>query len=203
MAAINFFADTEHVQNLNGSGLGFFGTTFGNSVAVGAYQETTYVTDGNGTIEGPQVNNTLWTHPGSGSVNGAGSDDLTHMTNRLATLNVRFTHGSAIRTQNAKWRVFDRSSINNDPSGVTCACAEIIHPNPTAGAGGSGDSTWNFPTGSSVIMDLAASPGQSGLSPNGLSTIDARHDWYVALSASPDSIGSKTQFGGYFEVEYL
>jgi|TARA_B100000085_G_scaffold158971_1_gene144521 hypothetical protein len=30
-----------------------------------------------------------------------------------------------------------------------------------------------------------------------------RHDWYVALSASPDSIGSKTDFGLYFTLEYL
>ena len=31
----------------------------------------------------------------------------------------------------------------------------------------------------------------------------ARHDWYAALSASPHSIGSKTQYGLYFTVEYL
>ena len=30
-----------------------------------------------------------------------------------------------------------------------------------------------------------------------------RHDWYVALSASPESIGSKTDFGLYFTLEYL
>jgi len=30
-----------------------------------------------------------------------------------------------------------------------------------------------------------------------------RHDWYVGLSASPDSIGSKTDFGLYFTLEYL
>ena len=30
-----------------------------------------------------------------------------------------------------------------------------------------------------------------------------QHDWYVALSASPESIGSKTDFGLYFTLEYL
>lgn len=203
MATISFFADTEAVQNLNGSGLGFFGSSFGNSVAVGAYQTTTYITDGNGTIEGPQVNNIQWKHPGSGAVNGGASDDLQHIPNRLATLNIRFTHGSAVRTQNVKFRVFDRSSINNDPSGVTCAVAELIHPTVSAGPGGSGDSLWEFPTGSSVIMSLVASPGMSGLRPNGPSTSADRHDWYLAISASPDSIGSKTQFAGYVELEYL
>jgi hypothetical protein len=40
-------------------------------------------------------------------------------------------------------------------------------------------------------MPLVASPGTSGFSPNGVGTIDTQHDWYVALSASPDSVGSK------------
>ena len=30
-----------------------------------------------------------------------------------------------------------------------------------------------------------------------------RHDWYINLSASPQSIGSKTDFGLYFTLEYL
>jgi len=74
-------------------------------------------------------------------------------------------------------------------------------------------------------MSLTESPGVSGL--NGSSDTDQaaynagtldntlpytfqdnghqslRHDWYLALSASPDEIGSKTDFGLYFTVEYL
>jgi hypothetical protein len=30
-----------------------------------------------------------------------------------------------------------------------------------------------------------------------------RHDWYVALSSSPNDIGEKTQYGLYFTVDYL
>ena len=33
--------------------------------------------------------------------------------------------------------------------------------------------------------------------------IDMRHDWYIAISASPREIGSKTQYGLYFSLEYL
>jgi hypothetical protein len=32
---------------------------------------------------------------------------------------------------------------------------------------------------------------------------NTRHDWYVALSSEPITIGSKTQYGLYFSVEYL
>lgn len=203
MATLSFYSDTAGISNLNGSGLGFYGSLFGNSVQVGSYQTTTYITNGAGTTEGPNVDNIKWTHPGSGSINGGGSVALQSMPNRNATLNVRFEHGSAVVTQNAKLRIYDRSNINNDPSGVLCKVAGLIHPNPVVGVGGSGDATWQTPTGSSVILDLHASPGTSGLSPNGLSTSDTRHDWYVAISASPNSVGSKTQFGLYVETEYL
>lgn len=197
-------ADDWGIQNLNGSGLGFYGSSFGSSVEVGAYQDTTWITDGNGTSQGPQVDNVKWTHPNSGSINGAASKALTDIPNHLATLNIRFTHTSAVRTQNAKLRIYDRSNINNNPSGVTCKVAEIIHPSTTqTGTLGSGDSSWETPTGSSAIMDLVASPGMSGLRQNGSSTSEMRHDWYVAISPSPDSIGSKTQFGLYFQTEYL
>lgn len=203
MATINFFSDTEQVENLNGSGLGFFGSSFGNSVDVGSYQDTTYITNGAGTTQGPQVDNIKWTHPASGSVNGAASLALTSIANRLSTLNIRFTHSTNVKTQNVKLRIYDRSNINNPASGVTTKVAELIHPAVSNGPGGSGDSAWNTPTGSSVIMSLVSSPGMSGLSPNGPSTTQDRHDWYVAISASPDSIGSKTLYGLYVELEYL
>lgn len=204
MAEISFWADTEHVVNLNGSGLGFFGSTFGNSVNVGEYQDTTYITDGNGVNEGPQVNNVKWTHPASGSINGADSIALQYIPNRLATLNIRFEHDIPVRTQNARLRIFDRSNINNPASGVTCKVAQIIHPDPNqANISSSSDAVWSTPAGSSVMLDLISSPGMSGLRPNGANTQDVRHDFYVCASASPNSIGSKTQFAGFFEVEFL
>lgn len=207
MADISFFADTFGVQNLGGSGIGFYGAGFGSSVEVGEYQETTFITNSNGTAQGPQINNITWTHANSGEINGAGlSKVLTAIPNYLATLNIRFTHGSAVRTQNAKLRIYDRSNINNAPSGVTCKVAELIHPDTVQNNNGSGDTSWATPQGSSVVMSFADSPGLSGeYAGNGTgSTVNStRHDFYAAISASPDSIGSKTQFGLYFELEYL
>lgn len=201
MATLSFFADDDGIQTLNGSGLGFYGSAFGNSVQVGSYQDTTFITNGAGSTEGPQVNNNKWTHPSSGSINGAASVGLDQITNKLATLNIRFTHTSAINTQNAKMYIYDRTDKNNPASGVTTKVAEIIHPDPVQNANGSGDTSWITPTGSSVTVDFVASPGMSGINP-GLATAD-RHDWYASISASPDSIGSKTLYGLYFELEYL
>ena len=192
-----------NINNLSGSGLGFFGSAWGASVNVGEFQQTTWITDSNGTIQGEQVDNVAWSHPNSGSINGAAPINLLNVPNYLSTLNIRFNHTSAIKTQNAKLRIYDRSNINNDPSGVTCYVAEVIHVNTTQDATGSGDSSWINVHGSAVVMDLVASPGLSGYSPNGPGTQDANHDFYVLISPSPDSIGSKTQFGLYAELEYL
>lgn len=206
MSTFQFFAgDNFNISNLNGSGLGFYSSTgFGSSVQVGAYNGSTYITDSNGTIQGPVVDNVQWTHPNSGTVNGVTGYNLLDIGNYLATLNVRFNHSSAVRVQNTVAYIYDRSNKNNDPSGVTCKVAEIIHPSLTlTGNLGSGDSSWLTAHGSGQTISLVGSPGLSGLSPNGTSTTDMNHDWFLAISASPDSIGSKTQFGLFVECEYL
>lgn len=206
MASLSFYATNQAsstINNLAGSGVGFYGGGFGYSVEVGSYQDSTFITDSAGTIQGPQINNIKWMNAASGIINGASSGvALTAIPNSLATLNIRFTNATAVNTQNAKLRIYDRTSINNPASGVTCKVAQLIHPGATQINTGSGDTTWNTPAGSGVVVDLVSSPGLSGLRPSGASSADTTHDYYVAISASPDSIGSKTQFALYCELEY-
>lgn len=206
MAAINFYAGEDfQIQNLSGSGLGFFGAGgFGYSVAVGSWQDTTFITNGAGTSQGPQVDNVQYLNSMSGVVGSSSSGiALTAIPNYQATLNVRFTHTSAVQTQNALVYIYDRTSINNPASGVTTAVAEIIHPSLTQVNDGSGDVTWSFLEGTGVTLSLIDSPGISGQRPNGASTSETDHDWYLAISASPDSLGSKTLYGLYVSLEYL
>lgn len=212
MATLSFLTGgySQPINTLNGSGLGFFGSGgFGNSVGVGSFQDTTFITDGNGVTQGPQGNNVKWVHPNSGQVGGTTNVALTSLPNYQSTLNVRFTNASAVKTQNAKLYIYDRVSTNNSPTGVTCYVSHIIHPNTSQVTGGSGLSTWENPAGSSYVNasvlgnGTSFSPGTSGLSPNGGSTTDTQHDWYFAISASPNSVGSKTNFGLWFQTEYL
>lgn len=194
-------------NDIGSSGVGFFGSSgFGSSVSVGNYQDSSYITNSNGTIAGAAINNVKYSHPNSGIVNGIGSPsglNLRTITNAQASLNVRFTHATQVATQNVKLRIYDRSNINNAASGVTTKVAEIIHPSLTNVLDGSGSASWQTPAGSGTIVSLANSPGMSGLSPNGSGTTADRHDWFLALSASPDSIGSKTQYAMWVELEYL
>ena len=57
MASIDFYAGTTAINNISGSGLGFFGGSFGQSVELNQWQGTTFITNGNGTSQGGAVNN--------------------------------------------------------------------------------------------------------------------------------------------------
>ncbi len=204
-ALISFLAgESFTINNLSGSGLGFYGANgFGYSVAVGSYQGRTFITDSTGTAQGPEVDNVKYLNTSGVVLGQTGSGiHLLRLPNYLSTLNVRFTNDTNVQVQNAKFYVYDRSSKNNDPSGVTCQVAEIIHPNLNQDFTGSGDSTWITAHGSGQTVDLVGGPGPSGMSVNGTTTSSYQHDWYLAISATPTSVGAKT-FGGYMELEYL
>ncbi len=205
MPTFSFHAgETSTINDLAGSGLGFYGGGFGTSVAVGSFQDRTFITNANGTAEGPEADNVKWTHNSSGLLGQAGvSLLLQNIPNERATLNIRFTHATAVKTQNGEVRIYDRSSIANPPSGLQCRVAELIHPDPVQQAGGSGDTTWIWASGDNPTVPIVSSPGQSGESPSSSNTTEMRHDWFLAISASPDSIGSKTQFALYVSIEYL
>lgn len=212
MASIDFRAGQGSIYSVNGggSGLGFYGAGgFGTSVRVGEYQGTTYITNAAGTQQGAQANNNKWAHASSGYMLGSSSPlVLTSLPNNDSTLNVRFTHSTAVQVQNVQAWVYDRVSQYSTQSGVTCKAAEVIHPGITQVAGGSGDSSWTtFNAGvTGTYLSLAPSPGISGIwAGNGSNSVrpDTQHDWYIAMSVSPDSIGSKSQFALFLVAEYL
>lgn len=222
--------DGELINSSAGSGIGFYGNGFGLSVPVGSKQSTTFITNSNGTAEGARLNNTSLIASGDSvtkgtvSVNAASAIDLDRLPNYLCPLNIRFTHSEAVRVQNCKLRIFDRNNILNHASGVTTYVYESRHPATSQSVlnlshRGRTDTSWHEFDPSDAMTDMAftASPGISGtntntqdtnpalgyLSQNGSLHTSTRHDWYVALSSEPETVGSKTQYGLYFTVEYL
>jgi|TARA_R110000765_G_scaffold100811_2_gene188780 hypothetical protein len=236
MASISFFAGSTSINNLSGSGLGFFGGSFGQSVQLNSFQDTTYITNGNGSTNGGAGNNVKYSTDTKAFAAGiVPATGLKYIPNEKASLNVRFTNDTAVRTQNCKLRIFDRVNKDHAASGVITRVAELLHPSTSYSVEGSGDTTWwgssthdgsdahgtyagssnpsdRLPTGtntvggSGIFVPLAQSPGPSGYySGNGSANTGqyTQHDWYLGLTASPDSIGSKTQYGLYVELEYL
>lgn len=138
---------------------------------------------------------------------------LSQIPNSQALLNIRFTNDSAVRVTNASITAYDRSATGNMPSGITVAMYEVNHTGITQTNNGSGSPgqptisgahrwwTWDG-SDATGAMSLIDSPGTSGLSPSGSSTVDTRHDFYCAISCSPNSIGSKL-FAASVSLEYL
>jgi hypothetical protein len=222
--------DGELINHSAGSGIGFYGNGFGVSVPVGGKQTTTYVTNSLGTSEGVRLNNTALSvsgdinTKGTVSVNGTTAIDLDKLPNYLCPLNIRFTHTEPVRVQNCKLRIFDRNNINNHASGVATYVYEARHPATVTSISnlshrGRSETSWyEFdPVDAMTDMTFTASPGASGKNTNSQDTSptlgyssqggslhdSVRHDWYVALSSEPTTVGSKTNYGLYFTVEYL
>lgn len=168
---------------------------------------------------------------GTVSINGNSPISLENLPNYLCPLNIRFTHSTPVRVQNCKLRIFDRNNIDRPASGVTTWVYEARHPSEletevSLNFRGNADQTvsngfrWKEfdPTPNQYDeLTFTSSPGVSGqntdttdtdtdlgyTSRSGISLVSTRHDWYVAISSEPESIGSKTQYGLYFTVEYL
>ena len=222
--------DGELINHSAGSGIGFYGNGFGISVPIGQQQTTTYVTNSLGTSEGARLNNTSMSSvgtvntKGTVSINGASAINLDALPNYLCPLNIRFNHSEPVKVQNCKLRIFDRNNIGNHASGVATYVYEARHPATTASVlnlnhKGRSSTTWFEFDNSGIMPDMAftPSPGPSGKNTNSSDTNTAlgynttqgslyqfdRHDWYAAISSEPITIGSKTQYGLYFTLEYL
>ncbi len=172
--------------------LGIYGSNFGFSIRVGEYNNTCFRTNSNGTSNGGALPNTRFANV-SGAFVGPEltATELLEVDNTESTLKITLTTDAAIQTQNSKLRAFDRVSIDSNPSGVTIRAAEIRKHMTLVR--GSGDTNWTVIAGSGAVLDLADQ-----------TTADfTTHDWYMALTATPTSIGEKTNIGFYFETEFL
>ena len=206
-AAIDFYHGNGTTA-LSTSGVGFYGATFGSSVQVASFQDSTFITNSNGTVNGGAMNNNKYVGTSSGvQVNGDSTVNLNTVALASGSLNVRFTFDSVVMTQNGQFRIMDRVDADAPASGVTSEVAQLCNGgsgvDQGTGAAQASHNGWMALAGSGTTMTLLSSPGSGGLSPSGTGTTDTRHDWYLTLSATPTSIGSKTSFGAYVSLEYL
>lgn len=211
MATLRLYAGEDTLVSTS-SGIGFFGTNgFGAPISIGSYNDRTFVTNASGTIEGFECNNNKYNGL-SGVIHGQGGSGilLQELPNELATINIRFTHGSAIYCQNAKLWIFD-GSFNGDTArkerpvqNINFYAAEIRHRSRLQSETSVySDSSWsNVSSSGSNYIGFVNSPGSRGVRTGGFEELSTRHDWYAALTCTPTQLGDK-QFGMTFETEYL
>ena len=194
------------------SGLGFYGDDgFDSAVPLRSFQGHTFVTNPAGDDQGFEANNCKLCVTGgwsgvtgvSGVIVGQLSNGiaLDNLPNYLSTFNVRLVADAAVQVQNARIYFFDGEDLSHAPSGLDFYAAEIRHTSRLQTDVGDGDQVWTSVHGTTAPLSLVNSPGTSGLRPNGDLTVDTRHDWYVAVSCSPNTPGSK-QFSMLVELEY-
>ena len=188
--------------------------------------------DGTDTAGATKLKNTQYATSTTVKPDTADAIDNDTLANFETPLNVRFTHTEPVAVQNVKLRIFDRNDIAKAASGVDTRVYEARHPMGShsisqlgLNAGAPYDTDWTLFNGDSSDdekeIPLTAGPGVSGSNTlvnesasvatligtdgtaEGASHKSMRHDWYMALSASPESIGSKTSYGLYFTLEYL
>lgn len=195
-----------------GFGLGFFGDEgFGAPVIIGGYNGHTFVTNASGTVQGFECNNNKYNGV-SGVIHGQESSGifLQNLPNELATINIRFTHGSAIYCRFAKLWVFDGSftdSLANKEKpaeNLTFYVAEIRHQSRLQTVESTySDASWsNVSASGSNYISVVNSPGLNGTREAGFEELSTQHDWYIAMTCTPTQLGDK-QFGISWECEYL
>ena len=128
MAEISFAI--ERANNLQGSGLGFYGSTFGSSVQIGSYQSSTSITNGDGTTNGGGGFNVKFLNAASGDIDtGSATSNLplTYMNGYARTVDVNFDHTAEVNVQNVQLRIYDRFNKDYPASGVNTKVAELIN----------------------------------------------------------------------------
>jgi len=154
---------TDTSLSTGGSGLGFYGASFGTSVPLNAYQSTTFMTSADGQTQGAAaknikcIPNSVDVVSESGLVQSQGGvpSQLVKINGTEATLTIEFTNDTYVNVQNAQLRIYDRNfSINNPASGVNTKVCEIVNfdgrsydswlgSSPDISAySGSGDALW-------------------------------------------------------------
>jgi hypothetical protein len=184
-----------------GNRIGFNGATFGSSIGVGEYQDSTHVTDDTMSVDyctsaSGHLNNTKYVSATEVDLNGSGTASLTGTVTSSGdcTIWIRFEEDTGATTvSNVRFYAYDGITPTTAPSGVQTVSFEWTasgtNTDTLQGAGKAWDSTAGTNTSSrKLIMDPQAS-----------STV---HDFWLGLSASPTSVGLKTAFVYRIELDY-
>lgn len=161
----------------------FSGSTFGSAITVGSFNDGTFAGNGDpGTTQGTMNNNKYLTS-NTISINGGGSESLndTNLTANECTLKVNFSHGSSVTTSSAFFYCYDSTTTTTEAVGVDVYAFER----------GASATAWTLVNDDSGNIGGNNSGERLSLADQ---TTATSHDFYVAVSVSPESVGAKGSF---------
>lgn len=121
---------------------------------------------------------------------GGGTENITdaNLTETECTLRIIFTHGSAVALSNVRFYAYDGTTVTTEAVGVDAVAFErgqsatswtVINDDTVSGALTTGSIGGD---NSGERLDLAASSSATD------------HTYFIAVSASPESVGAKSSF---------
>jgi hypothetical protein len=204
---LNFIMRTLQDVEINSSNyaMGFYGVggRLG-QLATDEWSSNTFLTDIGGTIGEIQCRNVQYASDTTAYVDHVLTPvDLNNIPNYLGTLNIRLLDDEEIFVALAEAKFYDGKDPANPPNGINIKLAELRHPNYRLNYElGRGDNEWRD-VGDGSTFNLSQSPGERGVKSNSMGWwAYTQHDWYVAISVSPQTIGDR-EFGLQVSVEYL
>jgi len=162
------------------------GAAFDAAITVSEYQDTTHVESSVGADDsvGDKPKNVKFISAAGGGGGdsqadwGDGTEDIDAITEAECTLKINFAHGSSVITENAIFYAYDGTTTTEVPTGVTFQCFE------------QGDIVFTNAEGSAAALSLEDN------------TTDTSHDFFIGVSASPESVGLKEAFKLRIELTY-
>ena len=159
---------------------------FDSKITVNQYNDTTHVkaSGGSDLSDGNLPNNVKFISQSGGTGGdsqadwGDGTEDLDQITNGEATLKITFSDDASVVTEEAIFYAYDGTTPATAPTGVDFRAAEVGDTNWTEAEG----------SGSALALDDQLTPATS-------------HDFYIAASMSPTSVGLK-EFAVRMELVY-
>lgn len=171
------------------------------AVIIDRYQDSTYITNASGFNMGVapfgvpasgKLNNFKFEDTNLANVSGVASVQLSGIPYNSGTLMVRFAASGSteVRTQNT----LCRTVVLNSASGVDNV-TDVSTGVKIRGFEPGADNTWTQTAGIGAI--------DNRLFLNDHNDTELTHDFFVGLSASPELVGEKNDFGFFFIVEFL
>jgi hypothetical protein len=177
---------------VGGQLVGFYGATYDSKVVVDSYQASTHISGAGGDIcLTNHVRNVKYI-TSTEFDSGSGTETLGNGTLAATecTLKVFLSGGASVRTQNGRVYCYNGTTITTYATDIQMYAFEAQI----------GATTWT------LINNGTISGGDNNgqrLNLQDHGTPAATHEWFVALSASPKSVGAKTSFAIGSSVEYF
>lgn len=160
--------------------LQFAGGTFDSAITVGEYNDSTHVESSAGADDSASnsPHNTKYLTSNTVSLNGGASASVSSISTANCPLKINFSHTTAVAVSAHKIYAYDGTTTTAVPTGVTFYIAE------------QGDTSWTNAEGSAAALSVDDSASATS------------HDFYFLVSASPESVGEKTNFKIRSELTY-